>query len=128
MTDVQQAAIVASGSHLEGHETAVVSALDEEDEDENALADRVPEDVTHLQACITAAQGCLLLLVLKQHLKTIYGLSDRYDNYLCFITMILYNLSFFIVKFSNTLLPNRRKFMKKLQIEEVARILILKLQ
>lgn len=53
-----------------------VSALDEDD-DENALADRVPEDATHLQACLTAAQGCLLLLMLKQHLKDIYGLSDR---------------------------------------------------
>lgn len=78
MTDVQQAAIVASGSHLENNEITTVSALDEEDEDEDALADRVPEDVTHLQACITAAQGCFLLLVLKQHIKDIYGLSDRY--------------------------------------------------
>lgn len=77
MTDAQQAAMAASGSHLENNEINVVSALDEEDEDESALADRVPEDVTHLQACITAAQGCLLLLVLKQHLKDIYGLSDR---------------------------------------------------
>lgn len=80
MTDAQQEVMAASGSCLENNEPATISALDEEDDDENALADRVPEDVTHLQACITAAQGCLLLLVLKQHLKDIYGLSDRYAH------------------------------------------------
>ncbi|XP_060516001.1 nipped-B protein [Cylas formicarius] len=58
-----------------GEMNNVVSALDEDD-DEDALAARVPEDASHLQACLTAAQGCLLLLVLKQHIKDIYGLSD----------------------------------------------------
>ncbi|XP_018566704.1 nipped-B-like protein isoform X2 [Anoplophora glabripennis] len=53
-----------------------ISALDEEDEDEEVLASRVPEDASQLQACITAAQGCLLLLMLKQHIKDVYGLSD----------------------------------------------------
>lgn len=54
----------------------IISALDEDDEDEEILLSRVPEDTSQLQACITAAQGCLLLLKLKQHLKDIYGLSD----------------------------------------------------
>nr|XP_023029223.1 nipped-B-like protein [Leptinotarsa decemlineata] len=54
----------------------VVSALDEDDDDEETLVSRVPEDTSNLQACITAAQGCLLLLMLKQHIKDIYGLSD----------------------------------------------------
>ncbi|XP_050313224.1 nipped-B-like protein isoform X2 [Anthonomus grandis grandis] len=53
----------------------VVSALDEDD-DEEALAARVPENASDLQACLTAAQGCLLLLMLKQHIKDVYGLSD----------------------------------------------------
>ncbi|XP_030756621.1 nipped-B protein [Sitophilus oryzae] len=53
----------------------VVSALDEDD-DEEALAARVPENSSHLQAYLTAAQGCLLLLMLKQHIKDVYGLSD----------------------------------------------------
>lgn len=53
----------------------VVSALDEDD-DEEALAVRVPENPSHLQACLTTAQGCLLLLMLKQHIKDVYGLSD----------------------------------------------------
>ncbi|GJQ87831.1 putative sister chromatid cohesion C-terminus [Trypoxylus dichotomus] len=53
-----------------------ISALDEDDDDEDQLVERVPEDVSQLQACITAAQGCLLLLMLKQHIKDVYGLSD----------------------------------------------------
>lgn len=56
--------------------TNSISALDEDDDDEDALVSRIPEDTSHLQLCITAAQGCLLLLMLKQHLKDIYGLSD----------------------------------------------------
>ncbi|XP_057671189.1 nipped-B-like protein B [Diorhabda carinulata] len=54
----------------------VVSALDEDDDDEESLLSRVPEDTSQLQAYITAAQGCLLLLMLKQHIKDVYGLSD----------------------------------------------------
>ncbi|RZF42069.1 hypothetical protein LSTR_LSTR006662 [Laodelphax striatellus] len=52
--------------------------LDEEDdeEDEEALLSRVPDDTHYLQECLTASQGCLLLLVLKQHLKTTYGFND----------------------------------------------------
>ncbi|KAJ8923545.1 hypothetical protein NQ315_010123 [Exocentrus adspersus] len=59
-----------------GEAINAVSALDEDDEDEEVLASRVPEDPRQLQACITAAQGCLLLLMLKQHIKDVYGLSD----------------------------------------------------
>ncbi|XP_075218552.1 nipped-B cohesin loading factor [Lycorma delicatula] len=49
---------------------------EEEDEDEAVLLSRVPEDTHCLQECLTASQGCLLLLVLKQHLKTLYGFND----------------------------------------------------
>ncbi|GLH15037.1 hypothetical protein R5R35_008246 [Gryllus longicercus] len=49
---------------------------EDDDEDEDSLLSRVPEDTTVLQDCITASQGCLLLLVLKQHLKDLYGISD----------------------------------------------------
>lgn len=53
------------------------NVLDEdEDEDEDSLLKRVPEDTTPLQELITASQGCLMLLVLKQHLKTLYGFTD----------------------------------------------------
>lgn len=49
---------------------------EEEDEDEAVLLRRVPEDTHCLQECLTASQGCHLLLVLKQHLKTLYGFND----------------------------------------------------
>lgn len=50
---------------------------DFDEEDEADILARLPEDTQPLQSCITAAQGCLLLLVLKQHLKDTYGISDR---------------------------------------------------
>ena len=38
---------------------------------------RLPEDCRPLQDAITASQGCMLLLVLKEHLKDFYGLTAR---------------------------------------------------
>ncbi|XP_066259899.1 nipped-B-like protein [Euwallacea similis] len=72
MTDGQNKIVTDTEN---GELSIVVSALDEDD-DEDALAARLPENVSHLQACLTAAQGCLLLLMLKQHIKDVYGLSD----------------------------------------------------
>ena len=45
------------------------------DDDEKSVFDRMPEDPRPLQQAITAAQGCNLLLVLKEHLKDLYGLT-----------------------------------------------------
>lgn len=64
--------------HLDGVKEKDVEYDEEEDEDEEALLQRLPEDVRPLQECLTASQGCLLLLVLKQHLKTMYGFNDAY--------------------------------------------------
>ncbi|CAH1960755.1 unnamed protein product [Acanthoscelides obtectus] len=77
MTEGQQKQIMESENN-EGalHAISAISALDEDDEDEGMLLSRVPEDTSQLQACITAAQGCFLLLMLKQHIKDVYGLSD----------------------------------------------------
>ncbi|XP_076624009.1 nipped-B cohesin loading factor [Colletes latitarsis] len=58
----------------------LLSALeDEEDdeEDEDVLLARVPNDTTLLREYITASQGFLLLLTLRQHLKDLYGFSDQ---------------------------------------------------
>lgn len=78
MTEAQLQALENNVNNQPGNEqVTAVSALDEDDEDEEALVNRVPEDASQLQACLTAAQGCLLLLKLKQHIKDIYGLSDR---------------------------------------------------
>ena len=51
---------------------------DEEDDDEdiNSLLHRLPPDTRPFEEFMTAAQGCLLLLMLKQHLKEQYGLTD----------------------------------------------------
>lgn len=49
---------------------------DDDDEDKDLLYQRLPEDTTDLQHCVTSAQGCMLLLILKQHLKEMYGIND----------------------------------------------------
>ncbi|KAG7307609.1 hypothetical protein JYU34_007831 [Plutella xylostella] len=51
---------------------------DEEEDDEEAesLVARLPENTRPLQDAMRQARGCLLLLVLKQHLKQSYGLTD----------------------------------------------------
>lgn len=52
--------------------------LDEDDEEDlDVLYARLPDDTTELEKCITAAQGCMLLLILKQQLKDNYGITDR---------------------------------------------------
>ena len=49
---------------------------EDDEEDRDALHERLPDDTTDLQQCITSAQGCMLLLILKQHLKDMYGIND----------------------------------------------------
>ena len=49
---------------------------EDEEEDENMLLARLPQNTTILRELITASQGFLLLLTLRQHLKDIYGFSD----------------------------------------------------
>ncbi|KYM86618.1 Nipped-B-like protein [Atta colombica] len=63
----------------DGQPHQLLSALeDEEDdeEDEEAILARLPNDTTLLREYITASQGFLLLLTLRQHLKDLYGFSD----------------------------------------------------
>ncbi|KAF4533148.1 hypothetical protein B566_EDAN001690 [Ephemera danica] len=49
---------------------------EEEEDDVEMLVSHIPDDILPLQECITASQGCMLLLVLKQHLKDLYGITD----------------------------------------------------
>ncbi|XP_034471957.1 nipped-B protein [Drosophila innubila] len=49
---------------------------DDDEEDPHVLFNRLPEDMTEIKKCITSAQACMLLLVLKEHLKEMYGLTD----------------------------------------------------
>ncbi|XP_076613509.1 nipped-B-like protein B isoform X3 [Chaetodon auriga] len=55
---------------------SVVSDDDSEADDEDAVMDRLPENPNPLLDFASASQGILLLLVLKQHLKNLYGFSD----------------------------------------------------
>ncbi|XP_077287915.1 nipped-B cohesin loading factor isoform X2 [Arctopsyche grandis] len=49
---------------------------EEDEEDATALMARLPSETTKLQECLGTAQGCFLLLVLKQHLKATFGMTD----------------------------------------------------
>ena len=53
------------------------SESDSDLEDVDAVMERLPDNPTPLLEFSSASQGVLLLLVLKQHLKTLYGFSDR---------------------------------------------------
>ncbi|KAL6432109.1 hypothetical protein ACFW04_006676 [Cataglyphis niger] len=69
----------AAGPNGQPKSDQLLSALeDEEDdeEDEEAILVRLPDDTTLLREYITASQGFLLLLTLRQHLKDLYGFSD----------------------------------------------------
>ncbi|XP_058473856.1 nipped-B-like protein B isoform X2 [Solea solea] len=50
--------------------------FDSDLEDEDAVMDRLPENPGPLLDFASASQGILLVLVLKQHLKNLYGFSD----------------------------------------------------
>ncbi|XP_071519960.1 nipped-B-like protein [Panulirus ornatus] len=52
-----------------------VDDLDDE-EDVEVYLSRLPQSLTPLVECINASQGCLLLLMLKDYMKEIYGITD----------------------------------------------------
>lgn len=63
--------------------TAVNSDSDSdlEADDVDKVMYRLPDNPIPLLDFANASQGILLLLVLKQHLKNLYGFSDRYPSY-----------------------------------------------
>lgn len=65
---------------IKRHKKAAHSDSDSDIEDEDELMDRLPENPKPLLDFAGASQGILLLLVLKQHLKNLYGFSDRYST------------------------------------------------
>lgn len=55
-----------------------ISKEDMEDyETKEILLQRLPENTTELQKCIISSQACILLLLLKQHFKTMYRINDQ---------------------------------------------------
>lgn len=63
---------------MEEEKGKTLNPLEDEDdeEDRDVLYGRLPEDTAELQQCVTTAQGFMLLLILKQHLKEMYGIND----------------------------------------------------
>ncbi|XP_068630090.1 nipped-B protein [Battus philenor] len=57
-------------------------SLDEEEDEEeaDALLLRLPHNTRPLRDAMQQARGCMLLLVLKQHLKQLYGFTDAKIN------------------------------------------------
>ncbi|KAK2155379.1 hypothetical protein NP493_2070g00011 [Ridgeia piscesae] len=49
---------------------------DDDDKGLNTLLERMPEDTTALPNLFMMSQGCILLLMLKQHLKELYRFTD----------------------------------------------------
>ena len=52
------------------------------------VGQRVTGDLSALNECCSSSQGCMLLLVLKQHLKQLFGLSDKFVFYTCTVLLI----------------------------------------
>lgn len=50
----------------------------EDYETKEILLQRLPENTTELQKSIISSQACILLLLLKQHFKTMYRINDLY--------------------------------------------------
>lgn len=63
--------------NLETGKTEYIYDEDLDDDFESVLS-RLPKETSILNNVITASQGCMLLLVLKEHLKDFYGLSYRF--------------------------------------------------
>uniref|UniRef100_A0A2C9MAH1 Nipped-B protein n=1 Tax=Biomphalaria glabrata TaxID=6526 RepID=A0A2C9MAH1_BIOGL len=58
-----------------GDAKAVVEDEDDDDDPESLLK-KLPENIKPLEDVMLLSQGCILLLVLKQHLKEMYGLTE----------------------------------------------------
>ena len=54
--------------------------LDDDEETFDTIYENLPSDIKLLKDCMYKAQGCCLLLVLKQFLKEVYTISERYFN------------------------------------------------
>ncbi|XP_012219437.1 nipped-B-like protein A [Linepithema humile] len=74
-TTTAAATAAAPDNQPKSNQLAIEDEEDDE-EDEEAILARLPDNTTLLREYITASQGFLLLLTLRQHLKDLYGFSD----------------------------------------------------
>ena len=60
------------------------------------VGQRITGDRLALNECCSSSQGCMLLLVLKQHLKQLFGLSDKYVHTLyqdSFVNLLFHSIT-----------------------------------
>ncbi|KMQ98477.1 nipped-b-like protein, partial [Lasius niger] len=76
MPSVQTTATGPDGQPKSDQLLSVLEDEEDDEEDEEAILVRLPDNTTLLREYITASQGFLLLLTLRQHLKDLYGFSD----------------------------------------------------
>lgn len=76
MSSVQTTATGPDGQPKSDQLLSVLEDEEDDEEDEEAILVRLPDNTTLLKEYITASQGFLLLLTLRQHLKDLYGFSD----------------------------------------------------
>ncbi|VDP06375.1 unnamed protein product [Soboliphyme baturini] len=49
---------------------------EEKEESPSSILARLPEDLSPIENCVRSSQNCVLLLMLKQYLKELYGFTD----------------------------------------------------
>lgn len=64
------------GGGLPNGDAKAEEIFEEEDDNPESLLSKLPEDIKPLNDVMHLSQGCILLLVLKQHLKEMYGLTE----------------------------------------------------
>ncbi|RUS79411.1 hypothetical protein EGW08_012824, partial [Elysia chlorotica] len=64
------------GENLPNGDAKAEEIFEEEDDNPETLLKKLPEDIKPLNDVMHLSQGCILLLVLKQHLKEMYGLTE----------------------------------------------------
>ncbi|GFS10541.1 nipped-B-like protein [Elysia marginata] len=64
------------GESLPNGDAKAEEIFEEEDDNPESLLNKLPEDIKPLNDVMHLSQGCILLLVLKQHLKEMYGLTE----------------------------------------------------
>ncbi|XP_037089457.1 nipped-B-like protein [Pollicipes pollicipes] len=75
---VREALLPPAGQPVRLHPmTGQPLPYEDDDDDDDHLLERLPEDLTPIRDALAASEGCNLLLVMKQHLKDFYGITDN---------------------------------------------------
>ena len=76
---IREALLPPAGQPVRYHpQTGQPIPYEDDDDDDEQLLERLPEDLTPIRDALAASEGCNLLLVMKQHLKEFYGITDKW--------------------------------------------------